>query len=103
MCGDGGISMLLGGLTTIKQYDLKIKIIVFNNRVLGMVKLEMEVLGLPDNRVNMVNPDFRLIAEAMGIKGITISDPNEIESGLQEAFQYDRAVLVNVMNLLKTI
>ena len=95
--------MLLGDLATIKQYDLKIKIIVFNNRVLGMVKLEMEVLGLPDNRVNMVNPDFRLIAEAMGIKGITISDPNEIESGLQEAFQYDRAVLVNVMNLLKTI
>lgn len=95
--------MLLGGLTTIKQYDLKIKIIVFNNRVLGMVKLEMEVLGLPDNRVNMVNPDFRLIAEAMGIKGITISDPNEIESGLQEAFQYDGAVLVNVMNLLMKI
>ena len=51
----------------------------------------------------MANPDFRLIAEAMGIRGITISDPNEIESGLQEAFQYDGAVLVNVMNLLKTI
>jgi len=34
--------MLLGDLATIKQYDLKIKIIVFNNRVLGMVELEME-------------------------------------------------------------
>jgi pyruvate dehydrogenase (quinone) len=97
MCGDGGISMLLGDLATIKQYDLKIKIIVFNNRALGMVKLEMEVLGLPDNQVNMVNPDFRLIAEAMGIKGITISEPEEIEPGLQEAFQFDGAVLVNVM------
>jgi pyruvate dehydrogenase (quinone) len=97
MCGDGGISMLLGDLATIKQYNLKIKIIVFNNRVLGMVKLEMEVMGLPDAEVNMVNPDFRLVAEAMGIKGITISEPGEVESGLNEAFAYDGAVLVNVM------
>jgi pyruvate dehydrogenase (quinone) len=97
MCGDGGISMLLGDLATIKQYGLKIKIFVFNNRALGMVKLEMEVMGLPDSEVNMVNPDFRLIADAMGIKGITISEPNEIESGLDEAFAYDGPVLVNVM------
>ena len=47
MCGDGGISMLLGDLATIKQYNLPIRIIVFNNRSLGMVKLEMEVMGLP--------------------------------------------------------
>jgi pyruvate dehydrogenase (quinone) len=97
ICGDGGISMLLGDLATIKQYNLKIKIVVFNNRALGMVKLEMEVMGLPDAQVDMVNPDFRLIAEAMGIKGITIREPNEIEAGLQEAFSFDGPVLVNVM------
>jgi pyruvate dehydrogenase (quinone) len=97
LCGDGGISMLLGDLATIKQYGLKIKIIVFNNRALGMVKLEMEVMGLPDSEVDMVNPDFRLVAEAMGIKGISIREPEEIESGLKEAFAYDGAVLVDVM------
>jgi pyruvate dehydrogenase (quinone) len=97
LCGDGGISMLLGDLATIRQYGLKIKIILFNNRALGMVKLEMEVMGLPDAQVDMVNPDFRLVAEAMGIKGITISEPGEIEPGLQEAFAFDGAVLVNVM------
>lgn len=48
LCGDGGISMLLGDLATIVQYHLPIKLIVFNNRSLGMVKLEMEVAGLPD-------------------------------------------------------
>jgi pyruvate dehydrogenase (quinone) len=47
-CGDGGLSMLLGDLATIKQYNLPIKIIVFNNRALGMVKLEMQVSGLKD-------------------------------------------------------
>jgi pyruvate dehydrogenase (quinone) len=97
MCGDGGISMLLGDLATIKQYGLNIKIIVFNNRALGMVKLEMEVMGLPDAEVDMVNPDFRLVAEAMGIKGISIREPEEVEGGLNEAFEYNGAVLVDVM------
>jgi pyruvate dehydrogenase (quinone) len=97
LCGDGGISMLLGDLATIKQYGLNIKIIVFNNRALGMVKLEMEVMGLPDAEVDMVNPDFRLVAEAMGIKGISIREPEEVERGLQEAFAYNGAVLVDVM------
>jgi pyruvate dehydrogenase (quinone) len=97
MCGDGGISMLLGDLATIKQYGLNIKVIVFNNRALGMVKLEMEVMGLPDAEVDMVNPDFRLVAEAMGIKGISIRDPEEVERGLKEAFDYNGAVLVDVM------
>ena len=97
LCGDGGISMLLGDLATIKQYNLPIKLIVFNNRSLGMVKLEMEVAGLPDAETDMVNPDFALVAEAMGIKGITISDPDHLELLLKEAFLYNGPVLVNVM------
>lgn len=96
MCGDGGISMLLGDLATIKQYRLPVKLIVFNNRSLGMVKLEMEVLGLPDFQVDMQDPDFAKVAEAMGIKGLTISDPAELESGLREAFETEGPVLVNV-------
>lgn len=97
LCGDGGISMLLGDLATIKQYNLPIKLIVFNNRSLGMVKLEMEVAGLPDSETDMVNPDFAMVAAAMGIKGITISDPEHMELLLQEAFATEGPVLVNVM------
>ena len=97
LCGDGGISMLLGDLATIKQYNLPIKIVVFNNRSLGMVKLEMEVAGLPDCETDMLNPNFALVAEAMGIKGITISEPNDVETSLKEAFLYNGPVLINVM------
>ena len=97
LCGDGGISMLLGDLATIKQYNLPIKIVVFNNRSLGMVKLEMEVAGLPDCETDMLNPNFALVAEAMGIKGITISEPNDVETSLKEAFLYKGPVLINVM------
>ncbi len=97
MCGDGGISMTLGELATIKQYNLPIKIIVFNNRSLGMVKLEMEVAGLKDSETDMINPDFALTAESFGIKGITINEPKSLISSFKEAFEYDGPILVNVM------
>jgi pyruvate dehydrogenase (quinone) len=62
-----------------------------------MVKLEMEVLGLPDFQVDMQNPDFAMIAEAMGIRGITINDPQQLEEGLKAAFAHKGPILVNVM------
>lgn len=96
-CGDGGLSMLLGDLATIHQYKLPVKIIVFNNRSLGMVKLEMEVAGLPDNQTDMVNPDFAMVAMAMGFRGITVNEPDNLESALTEAFAINGPVLVNVM------
>ncbi len=96
LCGDGGLSMLLGDLATVAQYNLPIKIIVFNNRSLGMVKLEMEVAGLPDWQTDMYNPDFAMIAQAMGIKGITVKDPDEVKQAIQEAFLYKGPVLLNV-------
>jgi pyruvate dehydrogenase (quinone) len=95
-CGDGGLSMMMGDLMTIVQYELPVKIIVFNNRTLGMVKLEMEVAGIPDRETEMMNPDFTKIAEAMGMKGITISDPDEVKSGLEKAFLYEGPVLVTI-------
>ena len=97
LCGDGGLSMLLGDLATLKQYNLPVKVIVFNNRSLGMVKLEMEVGGLPDTETEMINPDFALVAQAMGFTGITIHEPEELEAGLQQALHTPGPVLVNVM------
>ncbi|ASU32086.1 thiamine pyrophosphate-dependent enzyme [Mucilaginibacter xinganensis] len=97
LCGDGGLSMLLGDLATITQYKLPVKIIVFNNRSLGMVKLEMEVAGLPDWQTDMLNPDFAMVAQAMGIKGFTVTDPDHVKQALQEAFMYKGSALVNIM------
>ena len=96
MCGDGGLSMLLGDLATIHQYNIPIKIIVFNNRALGMVKLEMEVGGLPDNETDMVNPDFGLIAQAMGFQGVNVHKPEEVQGAIENAFRHNGPVLLNV-------
>jgi pyruvate dehydrogenase (quinone) len=96
LCGDGGLSMMMGDLMTIIQYKLPVKIIVFNNRTLGMVKLEMEVAGIPDQETNMLNPDFTKIAEAMGMPGITINDPAEVKPELEKAFLHEGPVLVMI-------
>ncbi|GAA4780262.1 thiamine pyrophosphate-binding protein [Olivibacter ginsenosidimutans] len=95
LCGDGGLSMLLGDLATIVQYNLPIKLIVFDNRSLGMVKLEMEVAGLPDWQTDMYNPDFATVAMAMGMKGLSVSEPSEVEDVLKEALAHEGPVLVH--------
>ncbi|PPK98936.1 thiamine pyrophosphate-dependent enzyme [Parapedobacter indicus] len=96
LCGDGGLTMLLGDLVTIKQYNLPIKIIVFNNRSLGMVKLEMEVQGLVDNETNLVNPDFALIGTAMGFKSVTINSHQSLYDDLSEALEHNGPVIIDI-------
>ena len=97
LCGDGGLSMTLGDLMTVVQYKLPMKVVVFNNRSLGMVKLEMEVTGLPDNETDMLNPDFARLAESMGIKGYTVNEPEQVLPTLIEAFNSPGPALINVM------
>ncbi|UJF30839.1 thiamine pyrophosphate-dependent enzyme [Kaistella sp. 97-N-M2] len=96
MCGDGGLSMLMGDLATVMQYQFPIKIIVFNNRSLGMVKLEMEVEGYVNWQTDMVNPPFDKIAELMNIRGFELKDPSKAESSLKAFFDHDGPALINI-------
>ncbi|WP_156308013.1 thiamine pyrophosphate-dependent enzyme [Sphingobacterium endophyticum] len=96
MSGDGGLSMMTGDLATIKQYNLPVKIIVFNNRALGMVKLEMQVAGLVDNQTDMINPDFAKLSEAYGIPALNIRKPEEVSGAISEALRVDGPFLLNI-------
>jgi len=96
MCGDGGLTMLLGDLMTISQYKAPVKIIVFNNRALAMVELEMRVAGYPDWQTVMENPDFAMVARAMGIRGWTAKRSSEVEPALREAFAHDGPALIDI-------
>ena len=95
-CGDGGLSMMMGDLMTIVQYNLPVKIVLFNNRSLGMVKLEMEVAGIPDVETDMLNPDFVKLAEAMGMYGILINNPADVRSALEKTFLQDGPALITI-------
>jgi pyruvate dehydrogenase (quinone) len=97
MSGDGGLAMLMGDLLTITQYDLPIKILLFNNSVLGMVKLEMEVAGLPDWQTDLKNPNFAKLAEAIGIHGVRIENPADLRSGLKQALEHSGPALIDVV------
>ncbi len=94
--GDGGISMLLGDLMTISQYKIPVKVIIFNNRSLGMVKLEMRVQGYMDWQTDMVNPDFMKLAEAMGIAAWEAKVPNDVEQALVGGFEHDGPAIINI-------
>jgi pyruvate dehydrogenase (quinone) len=95
-CGDGGISMLLGDLMTISQYKIPVKIIIFNNRTLGMVKLEMRVEGYMDWQTDMVNPDFVKLAEAMNIPAWEAKESEEVESALSNGFKHKGPSIINI-------
>jgi pyruvate dehydrogenase (quinone) len=97
MCGDGGLAMLMGDLLTLTQHNLPIKIVVFNNSALGMVKLEMEVAGLPDYQTDLKNPNFAKLAEAIGIMGVRIENPADVSTGLKKALQHSGPALIDVV------
>ncbi len=94
-CGDGGISMLMGDLITAVSHDLPVKLVVFDNGRLGMVKLEMEQVGLPEFGTVLHNPDFARVAEAIGLKGIRVEKPGDVESAIRAAFAHPGPALVD--------
>ncbi|WP_460192227.1 ubiquinone-dependent pyruvate dehydrogenase [Escherichia coli] len=97
MCGDGGFSMLMGDFLSVMQMKLPVKIIVFNNSVLGFVAMEMKAGGYLTDGTELHDTNFARIAEACGITGIRVEKASEIDEALQRAFSIDGPVLVDVV------
>jgi thiamine pyrophosphate-dependent acetolactate synthase large subunit-like protein len=96
LSGDGGFSMLMGDLLTIRQYKLPVKVVIFNNGILGFVALEMKAQGYPPFVTDLDNPDFGLMAEAIGIKGISVRTPDQVAPAISAALAYDGPVILNM-------
>jgi pyruvate dehydrogenase (quinone) len=97
MSGDGGLGTLLGELLTVSMYQLPVKILVFNNGVLGMIKLEMMVDGLPDFQIDNGDFNYAAIAEAAGIHSVRIEQPGDVRDGLSEALAHPGPVLIDLV------
>jgi pyruvate dehydrogenase (quinone) len=97
LSGDGGLAMLLGELLTVAQYQLPVKIVLFDNHRLGMVQLEQEAAGLPHYGVELKNPNFAALAEAVGLTGLRVEDPAEVRPALGRALESSGPVLVDVV------
>jgi pyruvate dehydrogenase (quinone) len=97
LSGDGGLAMLMGDLLTLAQYDLPVKLIVYNNSTLAMVKLEMRVAGLEDFGVDVRNVNFAKVAEAIGICGVRIEGGQDLKRILSRALSENGPVVIDVV------
>ena len=73
--------MLMGDLLTLKQLRQPVKVVVFNNGALGFIELEQKSTGFLDFGTELSNPNFAAMAEAVGIRGIRLEDPSEVDDG----------------------
>ena len=97
LSGDGGFTMLMGDLLSLKQLDLPVKVVVFNNGALGFIELEQKSSGFVDTGTGLDNPDFAALAEAVGIKGVRLTDPAHVDERLEEAFAHDGPVVIDAV------
>ena len=97
LSGDGGLSMLLGELLTLRQLRLPVKVVVFNNGALSFVELEMKAGGIVHYGTDLENPSFAAIARAAGLHGVRVAQPAELADGLREAFAHAGPAVVEVM------
>ncbi len=96
MCGDGGMTMLLGDLLTLVQEELPVKLLVFNNGTLGFVEMEMKVEGLLDSFTDLKNPDFAKLAQAIGIYGRRVEEAGDLEAAMGDWLAHDGPALLDV-------
>jgi pyruvate dehydrogenase (quinone) len=95
--GDGGLAMLLGELLTLRQQGLPVKVVVLNNGSLGFVELEMKADGFVNFGTDLDNPNFADVANAVGVHGIRVERPAELDDALRDAFSRPGPALVDVM------
>ncbi|WP_137679808.1 thiamine pyrophosphate-dependent enzyme [Aurantiacibacter suaedae] len=96
MCGDGGLTMLMGELLTLVQEKIPLKLVVFHNDTLGFVEMEQRVEGLVDHFTTLHNPDFAKLAEACGIAGWHVDHADGLEASMDAWLRHEGPALLDV-------
>jgi pyruvate dehydrogenase (quinone) len=97
LSGDGGFAMLMGDFLSLVQLGLPVKVVVFNNGTLGFVELEQKSTGFLPSGVELQNPNFAAMAEAVGIRGIRVEHTSEVGNAITAALAHDGPVLVDAV------
>lgn len=97
LSGDGGFAMLMGDFLTLSQQNLPVKVVVFNNSVLGFVALEMKASGFLESGTSLKNPDFAAVANAAGIYGRRVEDPGELPEAIAKFLSHEGPALLDVV------
>ena len=94
--GDGGFSMVMGDFLTAVKYELPVKIILFNNKQLGMIMQEQKVENYHNWQTDLYNCDFAEFARNCGGIGIKVTDPKELDRSIENALSSDKPVIVDI-------
>ncbi|MFQ5907589.1 MAG: thiamine pyrophosphate-dependent enzyme [Thermoplasmata archaeon] len=97
LCGDGGFTMLMGDFVTAVKYGLPVKVVVFNNSKLAMIKYEQEVMGHPDFGTDLQPIDFAQVAEACGGKGFRVEQPGELQETVEAFLAHQGPALLDAV------
>ena len=103
LCGDGGLTMLMGELLTAAGLDISVKLMVFNNSTLGMVRAEMEVAGYPPFGTDVRNPDFGVLAQAVGLHGERVERAEDIRPAIERALAHEGPALIDFVTDPRTL
>ncbi len=97
VAGDGGFQMTIQELGTIRQENMNIKIVILNNKFLGMVRQWQQLFF--EKRYSftkLVNPDFIKIGEGYGIEGKRIISRDKLDEGIKEMLEFDGPYILEV-------
>ncbi len=97
ICGDGGFQMTMMELATVAENKLPIKYAILNNNHLGMITQWQSFFYNADYQAETytANPDFVKLAEAYGIKGMRVTEQDELEAAIREANAHDGPVVID--------
>lgn len=96
LCGDGGMTMLMGDLLTLVQENIPVKLLIYNNESLGFVEMEQRVEGQLDSFTKLQNSDFAEVAKAMGLDAWRVEQPEDIDNAMKQWLASDKPALLDV-------
>ncbi|AEG00243.1 ubiquinone-dependent pyruvate dehydrogenase [Methylomonas methanica] len=97
MCGDGGMTMLMGDLLTLVQENIPVKLLIYHNNSLGFVEMEQRVEGLLDSFTGLKNPNFAELGRTCGLEGWHVTKMSELESSMRNWLACEGPAILDVM------
>jgi pyruvate dehydrogenase (quinone) len=96
LCGDGGFNMLMCEFLTAVHHKLPVKVVVYNNSSLGLIRLEAESMGLPAwKAMDFPNPDYVALARACGAVGFSAEKPGDLREAIDQALKAEGPAIVS--------
>jgi pyruvate dehydrogenase (quinone) len=87
----------MGDFLSPNQLGLPVKVVIFNNCALGFIELEQKASGFLDMGTDFKNPNFAAMAEAVGVRGIRLEHPKDVEAGFAAALAHNGPVLMDAV------